>query len=217
MTLARKTILSLSALTLGTVTAAGTAIWGLLSLQNQTAEGRTEYENLQQLRQIERQFADISLDVGTVRRQAVRDELRRFSEQLEDLGESPERPQSPGGGTEISPLRRAQDALKALHERLAPASDQPEPARDYESLINAAQRAMERLVDERENSVSRVHAETATRFSATLLVLVVLSATVLMALLWISLRYYSSVVEPLNYVRDAVRRMTRGDLAVRLT
>ncbi len=167
MTLARKTIVSLAALTLGTVATAGAAIWGLLALQQQAQRASTEYESLQQAYQLQRQFAAVLEHLSARQREAAWNELAAAIEQTDEVDDVP----SAGGKTVAltEPERRARHALKTLLAQRAAPSDE---------LVSAAQRALSQLIDEREQSVSRVHSDTAAIARVMLMILVALSAVI---------------------------------------
>jgi signal transduction histidine kinase len=214
MTLARKTIYQFGLLSLAMTGAAGGAIGALLTLRHLAGTTREEFEEFQSVREIEKQVGAASLALAREDRDAA---IRRIDDAIQGVGAF-ERYQSIGAteldethaDREHSLAQHTNAALRFARERIRLGAE------DAATGLATAQRQLSDMVDEFEHAVTVVHAHAAKRFATTLLMLVGLFLVLIGLALVTSLWHYRSVIGPLTYARDAVRRLAGGDLAVRL-
>lgn len=218
MTLARKTVIRLGALTLAMLTAGAAAIWCLLMLQGLTGVTREEFEELREIRPIERALWDAAAHLSNGDSPAsaaaldtVLVGLQKFTHEQE-AGFS--RLDAAHASQEQQLAKRTIDAIRELRARLGPnaATAPVETAR----LLAVARSGLNGLIDEFEMTVAQVHIRTTRRFQLVLIGLVVCFVAVTIGAVVVSLMHYRSVIRPLQYVRDGVRTLAGGALSTRL-
>jgi len=219
MTLARKTVLRLGALTAALAIAGAAAIWCLLMLQNLSAITREEFDELREIRPIERKLWDAAVELAENRREpaaalldeviATLDGFRR--EQVSGYS----RLESAHAEREKRLADQSRAALDALRARLRSAAPPPSPLEETRVLREARQQ-LSSLTDEFERAVAAVHLRTTRRFEKVMLGLVLLFVAITAAAAMINLGHYRAVIGPLRYVRDGVGRLAGGALETRL-
>lgn len=221
MTLARKTMLRLGALTGALLAAGAAAIWGLTMLQHMAATTREEFEEFRSIHRVERHVWAASLEVVSKHRDDAVKELDQALDALESFEEFQE-----SGVTELDESHASREqqlaqlttkSLQAIRASLQSQDDADAFTPEQEKVIFAALQSLSELVDEFERVVSIVHDHTATRFRWVLIGLVALFVLFLATAVAIVFRHYQDVIEPLRYIRDGVRRVAGGELSTRLS
>lgn len=219
MTLARKTFLHLSALTVVMLLAGAAAIWCLLMLRNLNATTREEFEELREIRPVERKLSEAWLHIDELNRAAVAQGLDAALESLDEFlseqrgGES--RLDARHASDEQRLAQQTRTALEALRDQLRVGP--PAPISVEESrLLRDAQSNLAELIDEFERAVALVHARTTRRFQLVLIGLIALFGAVTLAAAGMNLALFRSVIGPLRYIRDGVRKLAGGALQTRL-
>lgn len=218
MTLARKTVWSLGALTGAMFVAGSAAVWCLLTLQNLNAATREEFEELREIRPVEGRLWTVALLLGDENRAAACDELDAALASLDAFRHAQQgfsRLDSQHGSREQQLAGQAVGALESLRDALRSPLRSPSAAPDIATLV-AVQQQLNALVNEFERAVATVQVRTTRRFQTVLVGLVAFFAAVTAAAAWVSFSHYRSVIGPLRYVRDAVRTLARGALHTRL-
>lgn len=224
MTLARKLFFKLTALTFGLLLIAGAVLACLYTLQRLANTTQEEFEELRQIRRVEEQLSDALALVGqsqdAAAAAAVEDAMKRleaFEEfQVSEHTELDER----HAKLERDSAFAAFDALRRLPEQLIRVADGSEPA-DAEAVdpietIHRARNALTPLAQEMEQAVARAQDRTSARFRITIASLGFLFAATVLAGVALNVRHYRSIINPLQYLREGTRRLTQGELAVRL-
>lgn len=216
-TLARKTIGTLAALTVTLVAAGGAAIWALLILQRMAESAHEEFTEFVEMRDVERNVWAATTHLEQGLRDSAAVDLDRAIAQLDEFDALQTSLESQFDAKHASAERdlalRARDAIRAMRAHLAEAREGPI---DTERLA-AARRALSNLMDELERAAKITNDQTRSRFGLMLALLAGLFAATLGSAVIICTSHYRSVIGPLTYVRDGVRRLTGGDLSVRLS
>lgn len=218
MTLAKKTMIRLAALTSAMLAAGAAAIWCLLMLQGLSGVTREEFEELREIRPIEQALWDATIHLGNGDRPAATAALDRVIEGLTEFSTEQEtgfsRLDSHHASDEQELAQGTIDAVKSLRSRLARSeSNAPD---EEAALLAGARRHLSGLVDEFELAVAQVHLRTTRRFQYVLIGLVIGFVGITLGAAAVSLTHYRSVIGPLQYVRNGVRTVARGGLATRL-
>lgn len=218
MTLAKKTMIRLGALTAAMFAAGSAAIWCLLVLQGLNGVTREEFEELREIRPIERNLWDAAIQLGKEDRTAAAATLDATVRALQDYTHEQEtgysRLDSDHAQHEQQRARQTIAAIQELRSRIAPGAV-PAPEEEAQ-LLATARTHLNGLIDEFETAVAQVHIRTARRFQLVLIALVIGFMAVTIGAAVVSLAQYRSVIGPLQYVRDGVRTVARGALATRL-
>jgi len=220
MTLAKKTVMCLSALTLALLAAGGAAIWCLLMLRNLSAATHEEFEELRAIRPIEHGLWEAALQLANGERAAAYESLgaaltplARFErERVEDPSS---RFDQHHASRERSGTTDTIAAIQKLRELLR-APPTPDSASAEARTLSEGRRSLNILIDEFERAVAAVHSRTSRRFGTVLVCLVILFAVVSVAAAVVSLSHYRAVIGPLHYIRDGVRTLAEGSFRTRL-
>jgi two-component system NtrC family sensor kinase len=219
MTLARKTIWRLGALTCAMFVAGAAAIWCLLMLQDLNATTREEFDELREIRPVEQRLWDVAALLTNEDRLAaaaaldgVLTSLNGFQKEQTD-GYS--RLDAEHGTREQRLANTAIDALQSLRARLDSPAGSPGADEAFRTLVGA-QHQLNLLIDEFERAVAAVHVRATHRFQAVLIGSVVFFAAVTAAAVIVSYSHFRAVIGPLRYIRDGVRTLAGGALDTRL-
>ncbi|HRX84254.1 MAG TPA: HAMP domain-containing sensor histidine kinase [Phycisphaerae bacterium] len=220
MTLARRIVFKTILLTAALLAAGGGMVTAMLALQRLTASTREEFDELREVRRVDRHLQESIRAIAGGDRGAVLAELNVAIAGLAQFGEYQE-----SQPTEFGPHHASAEeslgastfaALERAARRLQAEPPQPGWAAAVHADLSGATETLDRLADEIEDAVAAVHARTAARFRATTWLLFVLALVSTCAGLLFSVLHYRSVVRPLRELLVGTRRLAQGDLAVRL-
>jgi len=220
MTLARRIVLKTVVLTAALLAAGGGIVIGMLTLQDMTASTREEFDELREVRRVDRHVQEAIRQAAAGDAGAVREALAEAIAHLVEFEEYQEsQPSEFGENHADAEEQHGARSLATLQAALALLAETP-PAKGWPNAVEAklrdATRTLDQLADEIENAVATVHAQTANRFRLTTWVLFSFALLSVGAGLLISILHYRSVMRPLRELRGGTDRLARRDLGVRL-
>ncbi|MBI5865636.1 MAG: HAMP domain-containing histidine kinase [Planctomycetes bacterium] len=211
-------MIRLGALTAAMLAAGGAAVWCLLMLQSLNGVTREEFEELREIRPIERVMWNAAIHLTSGDRATASADLDSVREGLRDFAEEQQtgfsRLSAEHAASEQNRARLTIKAIETLRSYLEP--DKPPAPAEEARLLASARNDLNLLIDEFEAGVAQIHVRTTHRFQVVLIALVIGFVVVTVGAAVVSYTHYRSVIRPLRYVRDGVRTLARGALATRL-
>jgi len=220
MTLAKRIVLKTVFLTIALAAAGLGMVTGMLALQEMTASTREEFEELREVRSVDRHLQAAIRHASVGDAAAVRSEL---SSAISGLGEfeayQDQAPSEFGAEHATTEKQLGMRSLSVLHRalvRLDATTSANAWAPAVEVDLEQATRTLDQLTDVIETAVAAVHAQTAERFRTMTWWLFLLALASVGAGLLISILHYRSVVAPLRELRAGTERLARRELGTRL-
>jgi len=219
MTLAKRMTLKICALSATLLLVSGSAAWGLLAARKSVRIARDEYAELRIILNLDKHLmaAKGLIEAGATSESSVAEmsaamrELQNFldfqSKQHKDIA-----PHEEEEGEYLQVLEG--DVRNVL--ALLTAQSVPMDAGAALASLNAAQAQLEHLGTEMDETIALSHHQSGRTIQITLMVLVLVSCTMIVATVLVNIGLYRSVVAPIRRLRDGVSRLASGRFDKRL-